>query len=517
MHKWLNKESLLFDSIETLYIISTLQNKDFINVDKPEVNKQVTFIISSNNEVSNPSDYRYIISKEKLINISAMRIFLIPHSGELWYMYHRPFYLDIQVSQYAKPIIDDTYYTFFKSTNLFSYLIELMSISNIRDIDIAWNILNYDRIFLKINLPFYEAKNITSTSVDIYRNGKHYATTCNWFKTDNVKLFEMLLVANYYSDGIPYLQNYNQDIMFTRSGIFRSNITTPLFETEHKNPIRISNSTVSTIPSIMFTPFGNYILTYIPFLDYITIRKVRVFGSMNITLTSVYDITFNKTRNKLSSSEISRVYEHFKLTELFIHRFMNYLNFADVEYEKYGRSASKDNTINDVVKKIFSVKGMNWGMEKTIYKMIASKYTRVLECFATKYNHFLDDYCDPLTKSFFELKQIDLKDFDCLIVNPPFTEILISKSINYCYYLLHQKESLIIYFFMPLWHDYQYHLNLLCLTYIKIIPLPESYGYNFEIKTHKNISTQLVIMSNYILSENQENITIEIINKCLRN
>ena len=74
---------------------------------------------------------------------------------------------------------------------------------------------------------------------------------------------------------------------------------------------------------------------------------------------------------------------------------------------------------------------MNWGINKKHYLLINNTYHRTLEAFGTQYNHFLDDYCDPINRSFFDEKNKQLLEYDTYIINPPYTEAIIQKLLTY--------------------------------------------------------------------------------------
>ena len=136
-----------------------------------------------------------------------------------------------------------------------------------------------------------------------------------------------------------------------------------------------------------------------------------------------------------------------------------------------------------------------------LYKSISKLYKNTLECFATSSNHFLDNYCDPINRSFFNL---NIVTEDCLLCNPPFTEVIIRKCLFKSYILLTTTEKKSIYIFLPLWFDLRRDIMFVNLYYKFIIAFPKSIAYDF--KTKKNIKTnikqQLVFLTNKELTEN---------------
>ena len=392
----------------------------------------------------------------------------------------------------------------------------LLDINTFSDLDISYQLLSQENIDC-----YYEVRNIDINYATVYKNNQLFVTMPNYFKVVDNKLFEMLFVNIFYSDGIPLLNDYKK-FYFSQSGIFETKYSTPLMNDKaitiynnfdhienHKNHIIYSNKGVS-------------ILSYQPSYGYISIRNIITSKS----IINKYIITFKQPSNishsqYITPQELQIVYNHFKKTELFDHNFMNFINFMCPEYERYlynyysdhyyvKHSVDKNNIKPNLREIFYSAKGMNWGINKKHYLLINNTYHRTLEAFGTQYNHFLDDYCDPINRSFFDEKNKQLLEYDTYIINPPYTEAIIQKTLNLCYKLLYRTSNVILFIYLPMWYDLISHLSTLNIIDKRIINLNMK-CFDFETNKTPLVKIQLVVLSNRILTNKDKHIIETII------
>jgi hypothetical protein len=177
-------------------------------------------------------------------------------------------------------------------------------------------------------------------------------------------------------------------------------------------------------------------------------------------------------------------------TKSFDHKFMNFLNFMDVEYERLIWNRMSLPNPGNQMKAIFAAKGQNFGMTKTFYEMIASYYDKTYEAFGTQWNHFLPNHGDVMKGLFFDSRY---EWYDCIIANPPFTENMIRATLTHSVKLTKRKKHITLYLFYPLWVD--------CLQWIKMVnchvfTMRNSSVFDFENKRHYNVDVMFVVLSN---------------------
>lgn len=282
-----------------------------------------------------------------------------------------------------------------------------------------------------------------------------------------------VMVNVFQADGIPYVGNPQ---VYSNSGVFDTKVSSVMSR---------ANSIVIDV-DLEFITSDLWVWTYVPAYRYITPRSV-ILNRSDIQVSKCQPLPHRPQRHTVD--EIVFVSKQMSKTNLFDHKFMNFLNFMDVDYERLCVDRKGPHYGNQI-RAIFAAKGQNFGMTQVLYDMIASHYNKTYEAFGTQWNHFLPNHGDILKDSFFDSKH---EAYDCIIANPPFTENIMKITLAHSVKMLRRKQPLTIYVFYPLWVD--------CLSWIKlancrVFALKGNPVYDFENKRHYSVDVMLVVLSN---------------------
>lgn len=513
MNKWLNFNSSIINNITSYYVIDKLnilekESKSYILINKIIPNKQITLLTSKELFINNNIDLSKlysIISKDRLINISAHTITHIPVNAKLWYYYYYPFIIQDDYN-YLTQIFTSRDYEMFLFNKMFENICYMLD-NNISDKEISWSLTNDLKRQI---IPYYYINSINKDKVELYKNGTFWTFMPNYFNELSDRLFRMKFCNIFYRDGVPYNLPKSH---FSRNGIFPTNRSTSIFSLERKG-IVIYNWSDSIIDikeqAVIFNKSANHIKVYLASYNYITYRKLTLVNMEKILSRQTNNLEISKPftfHRTFTIMELTSLYYWFRNEKDYAINILNYLANACLSYEKAlhkNKLTNKDPYPLDPldVETIlqFGI-GMHWGMPMGLYKEISKLYNNTLECFATSSNHFLDNYCDPIRRSFFNLFNVTE---DCLLCNPPFTEVIIRKCLFQSYLILTTIEKKSIYIFLPLWFDLIHDIMFINLFYKFVTAFPKSIAYDF--KTKKNIKTnikqQLVFLTNKELTEN---------------
>jgi hypothetical protein len=427
----------------------------------PVPNRHVTYVMTSLRD--DLDKFYHVISESRIPNLSARRIIFTPIKSKLWYRYVEPFYYTEDLTyavQILKPYRSDC----------FDRLIDLLLSNIFSDIEICWMLL--DRSILSNHV--YDVR---SEAVSLFVDDVYKCEIPNFFSSSTAELFMSLMVNVFYSDGIPYVT--------TPQRYFNSG----MFDTEISSVISKPNTIVIDV-DIEFVPDGICILTYMPSYRYIVPRSVKL-NKPDIQVSQCKPQPYQIQRH--TPDEIVYVSNLMSKTKLFDHKFMNFLNFMDIEYERllwnHKTNPNPSNLLshnNNQMKAIFAAKGQNWGMTRTLYEMIASHYTKTYEAFGTQWNHFLPHHGDIMKGSYYE-------DYDCIIANPPFTESIIKSTLIHSLKISRRISPVTIWMFFPLWLD--------CIKWIKsvnchVFALRNNSVFDFENNKHYSVNTMLIVITN---------------------
>lgn len=111
--------------------------------------------------------------------------------------------------------------------------------------------------------------------------------------------------------------------------------------------------------------------------------------------------------------------------------------------------------------------GHFWGLHPNIYKEILKYDPDTIECFASPFNHTLDNFYSLFSKidTFYGSKGSFFDDFltatnKSYVVNPPFEEFIMHKVFDLIHLKLSKPEPCIIFLYLPQWDDLMDgHLN----------------------------------------------------------
>lgn len=475
MSKWFRVDSDIDDSIETLYVCGYNTDK-FIVCNGPIANRHVTYVMNSQRD--DLDKFYHVLSESRIPNLSARRIIFTPVESKLWYRYIDPFYYTEDLT-YAVQILKPY------RTDCFNRLMDLLLTNMFSDIEICWMLL--DRTILSKHV--YEVRDIKSETASLFVDDDYKCMIPNYFSSSSAELFMSLMVNVFYSDGIPYVTNPQQ---YSNSS---------MFDTKISSVISKPNTIVIDV-DIEFLPSNNYILTYMSSYRYIVPRSIKL-NKPNINVTQCKPQPLKIQRH--TPDEIVFISNLMSKTKLFNHKFMNFLNFMDIDYERllWNHKTSSNllgpnvnSNSNNQMNAIFAAKGQNWGMTKTLYEMIASHYTKTYEAFGTQWNYFLPHHGDIMNGSFFDSNH---RDYDCIIANPPFTENIIKSTLVHSLKIIRRSSPVTIWMFFPLWLD--------CIKWIKtvnchVFALRNNLVFDFENNKHYSVNTMvIVITNNYSLKE----------------
>ena len=159
---------------------------------------------------------------------------------------------------------------------------------------------------------------------------------------------------------------------------------------------------------------------------------------------------------------------------------------------------------------------MFWGLLPDVYNIFTND-TKSIECFASPFNHTLNNYYSllPIDKQFGSygnfFDNFSKSDKTTYIMNPPFTEELISKLFDEIIKKLEKDIKCCIYLYIPKWDDLNdpFHKKIAQKHKIlkHILISNESYVYNYieEKRFVAKFDTTLYLITNDVIENCKDN------------
>lgn len=172
----------------------------------------------------------------------------------------------------------------------------------------------------------------------------------------------------------------------------------------------------------------------------------------------------------------------------------------------------------DTILLIYHILGLNsgqfWGLHPKVYTLFNNS---VVECFASPFNHSIDNYYSLLTidkefgskGNFFD--NFINSQYDTYIINPPFTEYIILKVFKYIKLKLKKdKRNYCIFLYIPKWDDINIPFYNDCIKKYKIHKQDLKNSYVYDYINEKNIIATFDITL-FLINDNSKEIFNEII------
>jgi hypothetical protein len=170
-------------------------------------------------------------------------------------------------------------------------------------------------------------------------------------------------------------------------------------------------------------------------------------------------------------------------------------------YREYFNIKYKDIKNDELYACIGFGTGIFWSMPIDCYKIILKEYKsdNILECFGSSFNHYFAKYCslidDSKSKGNFFAYRL-LSKYKCLVVNPPFTYAIITKTIFKLYSYIETLIDIDCFIFLPMWDDIIDFIRQF-FSNVVIYYVEDSFAYDYYTKRNivNNIKQVLVFLS----------------------
>ena len=253
------------------------------------------------------------------------------------------------------------------------------------------------------------------------------------------------------------------------------------------------------------------------FLNADTKQSIMVLGktittSRFRTNVPLAELTDEKVGKPLHSSMalnpllLQYLYKRYGSTHQYQYEIYKYLNQFPSWYADVIASAEKiDQTLTiNLADALGMNTGMCWSMAPQFYHYINKHFGPALECFGSRWNHTLPDYCslqfegdpdDSIGTDFFHLRST--MRWKTLIVNPPYEEQVLMQAAVTVRRLCTLSPNLIVFFCMARWHDLAAKIkDIMGREQTELLDFPRSVVYSFH-KQKRIAKNQLLILLIY--------------------